>query len=792
MLKNHFALALRHLKREKGYAAINIGGLGLGLACCFLIVLFIQHERSFDGYHANADRTYLLTVQIPTFQDVNGSTPAGLASMMEESASGVEHVVRVANRSDVPVRMPDGEVQSVGPLWLADPGIVDAFTFEFLAGAPQTALADPSGAVLTETVAHVLFGDADPLGQTLVLTRQNLALTVTGVIADLPGNTHLDVGMLVPFQALPAFAGPEALTSMTDWNYRSYVVLRDGAAPEPVAEEAAALVARAHEYEAGEEVKAQLRPLPTLHFDTEIADRDTFQIRDPRVLWMFAAIAALILLIACVNFTNLATARAAQRAREVGVRKSLGSGRGQLISQFLAESLLMSAFAIIVGFVGVVLALPVFNDALGGTTALGLTHLGTLVGLAVIGLGAGLVAGSYPALYLTRFSPARVLKGDLSHGGGAATLRKGLVVFQFAVSAFLLIATLTVVHQLRFMRSQDLGFAQEQVISFQATPEIYNGAEAFKQSLLSQPSVLGVARASGLPGAVYSASNFLWPGSGTDEETAQSSQSLLADPDYLDTVGLELADGRWFRDSEADIQDAYVLNETAVREMGLVDPVGHVFRAWDRPPGTVIGVVKDFHFTTLRQPIEPLVITYRPEWMGDIAVRLAAGQVAEGLDEVQEVFAEAAPGYTFDYHFLDENFEAQYRDEVRLSTLLGFFAGVAVFIACLGIFGLAALMAARRRKEIGVRKVLGASVQNLTAMLAGDFVKLVALAFVVAAPLALLAMNRWLEGFAYASELGPGVFALAGGGVLLVALLTVSTQALRAATADPVRALRSE
>ncbi|MEM1116312.1 MAG: ABC transporter permease [Bacteroidota bacterium] len=792
MFKNLLLVALRGLRRQPGYAAINVGGLGLGLACCFLIVLFIQHERSFDTYHANADRAYLLTVQIPSFEDTRFITPSGLGPMMETDVAGVEHVVRFWERREAPVRVPSGDIHTVDPVLLADPGIVDLFSFQVLRGDFATALADPGSAVLTETTARTLFGNTEAVGQTVTMTRDSLTLTVSAVIADLPGNTHLDVGMLVPFQNMAEIIGPEALTSMSEWSHLSYVLLRENADPEAVASGAAEIVTRAHEYGPDETVTAQMRPLPTLRFDTEIANRDLFGTRDPRMLWMFAVVAALILLVACVNFTNLATARATERAREVGVRKSLGSERWQLVAQFLGESLLLSLFAIVLGFVGVVIALPIFNDALGGTTALGLGQPMTLLGLGAIGLVAGLVAGSYPAFYLTRFSPARVLKGDLSTSGGAPTLRRGLVVFQFAVSAFLLVATLTVVDQLRFMRSQDLGFAQEQVVTFPMTPEITDGFEAFKQSLASDPSIVGVAMANGFPGEVNSGSNFLWPGSGTGDESSRTSQLLAADPDYLTTVGLELIDGRWFRDSEVDRGSAYVLNETAVREMGLSDPVGHTFRSWDREPGVVVGVVEDFHFESLQQAIEPLVMAYWPEWMGSVAVRLASGDAAAGLAHVQRTFEQTSPGYTFDYRFVDDAFEAAYRDEARLSTLLGFFAGVAVFIACLGIFGLAALVAQRRRKEIGVRKVLGASVQSLAAMLAGDFVKLVAVAFVVATPLAYLAMSRWLEGFAYAVGLGPGVFAVAGAAVLLVSLLTVSAQAFRAATADPIRALRSE
>ena len=699
----------------------------------------------------------------------------------------------MASRRTTPVRLADGRIHSVDPVWLADPGVVDAFSLAFLRGDPATALAGPTGAVLTEPTARLLFGDADAMGRTFTLPRDDVTLTVTGVVAEHPDNTLLDFGVLLPFELLPQLAGPDALTSLTDWNYLSFVVLDVGADARAAARRSGALITEVMGYDGEDEaIRAALLPLTALRFD-ERMESPPYPTRSPRVLWLFGAIAVLILLVACVNFTNLATARATQRAREVGVRTSLGSGRGSLVAQFLGESVFQSGIALGVAFMGVALALPLFNGAMGVATAFPLRQPLALAGLVAIGLGAGVLAGVYPALVLTRFDAARVLKGELGAGSGGSAVRKGLVVFQFAVSAFLIVATLTVVNQLRFMRAQDLGFAQEQVVTLEATPEILNEVGSFRRSLLADPAVVQVAMANGLPGRTHFGRNYLWPGAEGGEDRNESLTSILAGPEYLETVGLELAAGRWFRDGEADVQNAYVLNETAVRELGLEDPVGSPFRAWDGDvSGTVIGVVKDFHVASLQQAIEPLVLAYDPTGMADVAVRFAPGSVRRGIAHLQETFARAAPGYTLDYRFLDEDFEAQYLAEARLSTLLGFFAGVAVFIACLGIFGLAALAAQRRRKEIGVRKVLGASVQALTAMLATDFVQLVALAFAIAAPLAYLAMSRWLEGFAYASRLGPGVFVIAGVGVLLLAMLTVSTQALRAATADPIRALRSD
>jgi len=787
MLTNYFKIAFRALRKHPGYAAINVGGLGLGLACCFMIVLFIQHERSFDRFHENGDRVYRFTINNRSADELRAFTPAGLAPLIEDNVGGIGSVIRYANMGRPYVSVEGGEPQRLDRFNLADAGFFNAFSFEFVQGDRATALANPSDIVVTETQAKALFGSADPMGQ--VVNLDEFPLTVSGVIKDLPENTHFAFSVLGSFQHMGTSAGPEALEDLTNWNYRTYVLLDAGANPETVAEEATTLIAERLE---SPEMVAGMQPLASLRFETQIADYD-LPTRNPQVLWIFAAIAALVLLIACVNFTNLATARATQRAREVGVRKSLGAGRRQLVLQFLGESVLLSVVAIGVGLAGVALGLPFFNDALGGTTALNLGHPATLAGLAGIGLAAGLLAGTYPAFYLTHFNASRVLKGDLSTSGGAPAFRKGLIVAQFAISAFLIVATLTVVNQLQFMRSQDLGFAEEQVVTFQPTSDIWSQYDSFKQSLLDSPDVVGVAAASGLPGSVGMSRGFYWPGGPGEEEVNESLTTLMGGPDYLDTVGLELVDGRWFRDGEADVDNSYLLNETAVRQLGMTDPVGTAFRAWDGDEsGMIIGVVKDFHYAGLRYAIEPLVIQYKPEWLGQVAVRFAAGSIAPGVEHLQGAFARAAPGYTLDYRFLDEDIERQYREETRLSTLLTFFAGVAVFIACLGIFGLAALAAERRRREIGVRKVLGASVQSLMTMLAGDFVKLVVVAFVVAAPLAYIAMNRWLEGFAYTAGIGPGVFVLAGMGVLMVALLTVSTQTLRAAMTDPVRALRSD
>ncbi len=790
MLKHYLTVALRTLRRERGYAALNVGGLALGLACCFLIVLFIGHETAFDRFHRKADRTFRVLLSLD--DEWKGSTPAGLTPAFTAAFPEVEAAVRVhPDRS--PYLRVGGESRRAPGYALADPAFFEVFDgFELLRGDPATALADPRALVLTETAAAGLFGDADPMGRTVAYDGAT-DLTVTGVMADPPPTSTLDFDYLGSFELYREWGGEEALTDFTNHNYLTYLLLRPGADPDALEAKATAWArARFPELygEAPDDFQvAELQPLPAIHLDTAVR-YDVLPTRDPRYLWVFGAVAALILLIAAVNFTNLATARAAQRAKEVGVRKAVGAGRGQLAGQFLGEAVLLGALATALALALVALLLPTFNAFIGADVRLGTGSLGTAGMLVGIGLAAGLLAGAYPALVLSAFRPARVLKGELTRGRGGARLRRGLVVFQFAATVALLVGTITIFDQLRFMRAQDLGFEAEQVLFFPEAPDLRGRYDAFRAELLADPGVRGVALSTP-PGRVGTNRGYNWPGAEGEDEQGVSLWTIIAGPDYLETMGIELVAGRGFV-SEADTHDVYVLNEAAVRELGFEDPVGQPFRAWDRPMGEVIGVVEDFHFQSLRHAIEPVVINYKPGWVGTVAVRAAAADVSGVLDHVRATWAEFAPGYALEYRFLDEDFGRAYRAEEQLVQRFGFFAAVAVLIACLGLFGLAAHTAERRRKEVGVRKVLGASVRSLVVLLSRDFAGLVLAGFVVAAPLAWLGLRSWLDGFAYRAALGPDPFVWAGLLALAVALVAVGGQALRAATADPVRALRSE
>jgi putative ABC transport system permease protein len=785
MLRNYLAIALRTLRKQPGYTLINVGGLGLGLACCFLIVLFIQHELSYDAFHEKGDRIVRLTRGFETVDQRTANSASGYAPILQATFPEVEHAVRFEHHRSPYLRVGQQETRRVKGMALADTAFFQVFGFDLLRGNPATVLDGKYNVVLSETTARSLFGEADPMGQTITY-NDRFDLTVTGIMADVPDNSHLQFNYVGSFLLMPEFMGENALADFTNYNYYTYLLLRPGTDVEALE---AKITQRMRE-QFGEESTyvAGLQPLDDIHFNTTLL-YDTGTSRDIRYLYVFGAIGLFILLIACVNFMNLATARATQRAKEVGVRKTLGSTRPQLIGQFLGESVVLSVLAIALGLGLATALMPVFNEAIGVTTTFDLARVGTLTLLVGIGLVAGLLAGSYPAFYLSAFHPARVLKGDVHRGRGAPLLRKGLIVFQFAISAFMIVATLTVYNQLRHMQSQDLGFDKERVVFLSPAPPIRDSYETFRQELLARPRVTNVARGY-LPGRVGTNRGYNWPGQGGDEQ-GDSFWTLIAEPGYLETLDIDLVAGRDFSWSmPTDTHDTYILNEAAVEQLGWTNAVGKPFRAWDRPMGTVIGVVDDFHFQSLHQQVQPVVINYKPNWLGTVVVRLAPGDVSEALDAVRATWRTFAAGYAFDYTFLDEDYDRLYRSEERLAKLFGVFAGLAILIACLGLFGLAAYMAQQRTKEIGVRKVLGASVTQIVALLSKDFAVLVLIGLVVATPLAYVVMQRWLSDFAYHTALGPETFLLAGVLALLIAFLTVSYQAWRAATVDPVQSLR--
>jgi putative ABC transport system permease protein len=794
MFRNHLKVALRTLWRERGYTAINVIGLAVGLGCCLLVALFVREELSYDAFHDGGERVLFIAAEDAGGGSVQAgmATPYPLAGALEQDLPLVARAGRVLWPGDGEVRVGNEPYSTEEGVYHADGAFFDLFSFPVVAGDTTGLLEAPNTAVVTPGFAEKHFSGEDPVGKTFTSSRYGEHEYTVVAVARSRENSYLDFNALLSFSTL---GFEQSHGSM--WGARMFLTfarLRPGASPDAFAEELNGL-ARRH---LGEErrVGFAAQPVGGLYL-SDLVSVDGFQ-GDWRYVYLFASIALIILVLACVNYANLMTARAARRAREVGVRRAVGGTRAHLAGQFLLEAVLVAggAYALALGMAGA--ALPAFNQLFGTDLALDGGALG-LVGL--LGGGAalsGLAAGAYPALYLSAVRPAEVLRGSTAEGPSGAGLRKGLVVFQFAVAVALLIATGIVLQQLRYAQEKDLGFSGEQVAVLDP-PDAR--AEAFAKEALGAASVPSASVAQAVPGGfnltLGVSAGSLTDSAGVDPDESVRVHPAVVDTGYVETLGLEVIAGRPFDPSRrADREEAKLINETAARALGWTpdEAIGRSFSPNDTP-GRVVGVVADFHTASLREPIKPVVLQLRPiQGMSGgkkVAVRLASGRVTAGLDHLRRVWARMSD-QPFTYSFLDQTFAELYRTERRLARVFGVFAGLAVFIACLGLLGLAAYAAQRRRREVAIRKVLGATARQIVGLLSRDFLGLVGLAFLVGAPLAYVAMQRWLADFAYRVDVGPGVFAGALAAATAVALVAVSTQALRAAWTDPADAIRRE
>ena len=797
MLKNYFIIALRTIKRHRGYAFINVMGLAVGMAVCLLIVLFVQHEVSYDRFHTKADRIYRVLVKEEAGGKprVHRTTPEPIAPALLQTFAEIEQAVRVDPFfEETLVTVGDRRSYEDG-LISADPGFFDIFSFEPVAGDLRTALDAPGSVVLTTTTAHTYFGDTDPIGQVLTITmREEKNYIVRGVVEPMPTNSHLSFDLVIHRET----------RDLTRWNTFTssvYISLREEADVETFRQKLPAFVEEHANYAYEREVYPTLllQPLTDIHLYPEWGMPGA-EAGPVQYLYLFSAIALLILLIACINFMNLAAARSANRAREVGVRKTVGARRGQLIVQFLGESVLMSLLALGIALILVEVMLPVFNAIIGQHLVLDYgSEPGLLLAFTGIALAAGLVSGSYPALLLSSFQPTQVLKGTLAPSTSGAGLRKLLVVFQFGSSIVLILAAMIVYNQMQFVRKARLNAHDAQVVIIREGYVLGDRFEAFKQAVLARPEAVGVAKGT-IPGTGFIPGWNFYANDTTG--VMQKVDFMGAGADYVETLGLTLVAGRDFVASDftgvegivvgsnrEEHRRPIIVNETAVAWLGLDAPVGAFV---EKLNGTVVGVVNDFHLMPMHQTIDPLVIQFDPKGTGSILVRLEAGRIAEGLAHLQQTWRTFVPERPLLYAFLDEELDDVYRAELRLGNLFGAFAVLAVVIAGLGLFGLAAFTAEKRTKEIGIRKVFGASVSNLVALLSKDFLKLVLVAFVIGAPVAYFTMQQWLEDFAYRIDLSWPIFLLAGLAGLGIALLAVSYQSAKAALADPVKSLRYE
>ncbi|RRA99781.1 ABC transporter permease [Larkinella rosea] len=802
MLRNYWKITVRTLLKNKVYTLTTVLGLTIGLAACGLIALYIFDEWGVDRFHEKGHRIYrVVTNTVTKGETERAANTVGrpLAQAIRQEVPEIESIVQV-HWANFPIKNKNRYFYDRELYVGAD--FLTTFTFPLLEGDPKTALRDPYSLVLTENMARKYFGDGPVLGKTLMLS-DTLPFKITGVLAD-PPPSHLS------FQVLLSMATYYAVGNSTEgewftWDEFCYVLLPENANPAVAEKKISALPMKynGEEYRNnGIYVTHSLEAMPSIYLhstgipDPGGANRTTGSAQQ---LQLLGVIGLFLLLLAGINFVNLTTAHQGERAKEVGVRKAIGAAYTALLGQFLGESLLLAFLAGLLAVLVMHLTLPFLNELTGKTISPVILSqpVTVLIGVGFLAL-TGLLAGWYPALLLARFRPVDTLKGQIVTAKGA-WMRRGLVVFQFSISLILIISTIVVVRQLRFMQSQNLGFNKERVLSIELRKlprmDFINNYESLKQQVASLPNVKSVTGVSALPGRDGWNGQIVYP-EGRPHDQTLSMEVIPVDHDYVKTLGLTLRAGRDYSKRFAmDAKQGVLLNEAACRAIGWKpeEAIGKRVQSSGLEDGRVVGVIADFHQHGLQQKIKPILTFITPAYTYRyLSLRLGTGDLRTSVAEVERFWQKRFPGYDFDYYFLDEDFNRQYKTEQQLSTLFGLFAGLAILIACLGLFALTTYTAERRTKEIGVRKVLGASVANIVRLLSKDFLQLVIIAILLASPIAWYAMNDWLADFAYRISVDWWVFALAGFGAVGIAFLTVSFQSIRAALMNPVKSLRSE
>ncbi len=813
MLRNYIKIAWRNLLKNKTNTFINITGLSIGMACCLLIVMYVADELSYDRFWPQGERIYRMALErkYPDRVATYAIIPPSYAQDVKREIPEVAESVRLASfNGNTPTLMKyQNQTIEEANVLLADSSVFRVFQLPFVRGNPERALTRPNTVVLTQRTAQRYFGAADPIGKQIEIV-QGPKLEVVGVCRDLPKNVHFTFDFLI---AMRGFQNDDQPNHISFAN-ATYLLLKPNTDPATVQAKLPALVAK---YAAGEVQRNFgmsfqeylnagngyfyfLQPLRSIHLDSHLEAE--LQPNGSRTLvYIFSITALFILLIAGINFMNLATARSSERAREVGVRKSLGSTKGQLATQFLTESVLLSFISFVLAVVLTGLFLPAFNNLSGKSLSIGpLMGWTTLPLMLLLALGIGLLAGSYPAGVLSSFEPIKVLKGKFFATRQGHLLRNGLVVFQFSISIILIISTLIVFRQLSYIQTKELGFTKEAVLTLQGAGSLGRNTEAFKQDISAIAGVDRVGGTSATPGTEGGFFGITFRNDGQTESV--TGRGTVVDDAYLPALKMRMVAGRPFSRAFNDSLSV-IINQSAVKELGLTDPIGKKLVSPDNfaqrggPPVTytIVGVVNDFHFQSLHQRIAPLFVLH-DRWFqrtnNQIVVRLRSDQPQPVLAQIERIWKRYLPDQPFHYSFLATDWQALYRAEQVSQRIVGIFSILAIFIACIGLLGLAIYVIQQRTKEIGVRKVLGASIPGIVALLSRDFLRLVFIAIVIASPIAWYAMHAWLQSFAFRIDMEWWVFALAGLLAVLIALVTVSFQSIKAALMNPVTSLRSE
>jgi putative ABC transport system permease protein len=786
MLKNHLKIAWRNLRNRKAFSVINITGLAIGMAAVMLIAMWVQHEYSYDEFHANKTTLYKAWNRSTTSGEINcwDITCGPLGASLQQNYAGIKNATRVYWPINRLFNYRDKSVKASGND--VDKPFLTMFSFPLLSGNAEHALDEVNSIVITEHLAKKIFGNEDPMNK-LVKVDNKSAYKVTGVLKDLPDNTQFD------FEYLVSIAGNEFLRNDVAWNsnsYNTYVQLQPNVSAAAVNNEIKNILIQ---HSPTAETEIFLYPLPRwrlfAQFDNGIESGGRIQL-----VHLLMIIGGITLLIACINFMNLSTAQSQKRAKEVGVRKAIGIGRRGLIMQFLTESVLVAFIAGILAILLVQISLPFFDQLLEKRLSIGYSH--PIYWLIFIGfiLFCGLVAGSYPAFFLSSFKPVLVLKGTFK--GGERRLvspRKLLVIAQFSVAIILMISTVIIYRQIKFAQNRPVGYHINNLIEVPIEGDISKNYDLIKNDLLNNNTAVGMCKTSlGVTVDGSSGSGYTWEQKSPDQKRLIFSR-FGTSGNFISTMGLQLKDGRDIDlNTHAMDSAACLLNETAVAKMGIKDPVGK-YLFYDETPILIVGVFKDFIMRSPYSEVSPMIVFGTKKWANNIVIRLNPNTgTAKNIQVAERVFKKYNPAFPFAFQFVDKQYEQKYNDQKQTGALAALFAGLTIFISCLGLFGLTAYMAENRSKEIGIRKVLGASVANITRMLTTEFITLVILAFILAVPVALWAMNNWLEHFSYRIQIGWATFVMVGGAAILIAILTVSAQALKAALADPVKSITAQ
>lgn len=818
MLKNILKIALRSFWKTKSISLINVLGLSLGISICLIIALFVSNELNYDRHIPNAARIYRVNSDIVFGGAEMKMTyaPAPMAAALTEEIPEVEAAVHFRNQGSFLIKRFDENIKENKIIFVGK-DFLKVFDIPLLQGNKEGALDEPNTMLISQTMADKLFKGEDPVGQSLILDNIN-DYKITGVYEDIPENTHFDFHVLLAAEGLAEAKSPQWLGN----NFQTYILVNPGADISEMEQKIAALTekhltpvlkqAMGEDFTlemfkaSGNKVEYTLQPMLDIHLHSDLMGefKANFSIT---YIYLFVAIAVFILLIACINFMNLATAKSSNRAKEVGIRKSMGSGRADLVFQFMTETFLMSLISFVLAVFIASLLLPLFNELAGRNLVLPVESIGFYVSLLFGALIVGLIAGIYPSFFLSGFKPVKVLKGDISNGMKSATVRSSLVVFQFSISIILIFCTIVLFSQMNFIQNKNLGFSKDQIIMVHDLYALGNQKNTFKEEVLSSSLIEKGTLSGYLPVSGTNRSDNPWWVMGRDvqdQENMVSIQNWRVDFDYVQTLGMKVIQGRDFSKDFPSDSSAVIINESALKNFNFEgDPIGQKITSFsgdnvsglntvDLEEKTVIGVVENFHFESLKENIGPVLMYIDPKPTGIASFKFKAQDVQEVLQVIEAKWSEFAPGQPFNYEFLDDRFISMYAAELRIGRVFAVFTGFAIFIACLGLFALTAFTAEQRRKEIGIRKALGASVNSLVLLLSKEFTKLVLVSFFIGAPLAWWGMNTWLKNYQYRIELGWGVFFISAIVVLSVSWTVMGLQSFRAAISNPIDSLKSE